>query len=84
MRVITNCLWGGLFLAGALYGVLAVQRAVDSGFQFHGVQFLVFCAAAVCQETHSARDSRAGPRTMAEAGRTVHREAGRPLAGSNV
>jgi cytochrome c oxidase cbb3-type subunit 1 len=54
MRVITNWLWGGLFAAGALYGVLATQRAADSGFQFHGILFLVFCVAAIALTVRAA------------------------------
>ena len=54
MRVITNWLWVGLFAAGALYGALAAQRAVDSGFQFHGVLFLAFCVAAVALTVRAA------------------------------
>ncbi|MCY3701886.1 MAG: cytochrome-c oxidase, cbb3-type subunit I [Rhodospirillales bacterium] len=54
MRVITNWLWAGLFAAGALYGLLAAQRAADSGFQFHGVLLLAFCVAAIALTVRAA------------------------------
>ena len=54
MRAATNWLWGGLFAAGALYGLAILQRAEDPGFLFHGLLFLTFCIAAVLLTVRAA------------------------------
>ncbi len=54
MRAATNWLWGGLFTAGALYGLAILQRAEDPGFLFHGLLFLAFCVAAVLLTVRAA------------------------------
>ena len=55
MRMATNWLWGGLFAAGALYGLLAALRTADPGFLFHGLLLLAFCIAAVLLTVRAAR-----------------------------
>ncbi len=54
MRVATNWLWGGLFAAVALYGLLVVLRATDPGFILHGLLFLAFGIAAAALTVRAA------------------------------
>ncbi len=61
MAKLTNGLWAGLFLAGAIYALMIEPRAQDEAFYLHGFLFLLFCFAGLAAVFRYGAPRKASP-----------------------